>query len=162
MKAFYDKLGEKKFRLFAVISCFVGDLMLSKYLYDKYADRQSFDLHFPKAMQMLKSLNQQQKMNLNFPPDFQENVYSLIVNTLLTCLAIYLLFHIFNYIFYIYKKRFAHLYLTFLSFTATLFAPLMGLAVMSQAPVYGTLFILQGVLFFFVAYGTRIFKILPK
>lgn len=162
MKELYDKLGEKSYRYLAVSLCFLGDLELSKYIFDKFTDPQRFEVNFQNAMLVLNQVYKQQGMDLNLPPDFKSQVMQMITTMLIFTLGIYIVFHLINYIFFVFKKRFAHLYVRFLSWTATFLAPIMGIAVMKDFPIYGTLFIFQGAFFLFTALGTSKFPVLKK
>jgi hypothetical protein len=157
MKKIYSKLGEKNFRLLAAFFCLIGDLMLSKYLYDKFTDKPRFDEAFTRVMPILQRAFKQQ--GLEVPIGFQLEVFTILVNTLLTCLGLFLLFHLFNYTFFIFRKKFAQYYVVFLSWSGTVGALYMGLSSLFKLPFWGTLFVLQAILFFFVAYGIRQFPI---
>ena len=165
MKELYNKLGEKTYRYLAVAFCFLGDIELSKYIYDKFTTRALFDKQFDQAMVIVKMVYQKKGVAIEWPENFKERVYLMVVTGVLLCLGVFIVFHVLNYTFFVFKKRFAHLYITFLSWSATFLAPLMGLMIFHEWPVYGSLFIIKGFLFFFVAWGLPIYpvsKAVPK
>lgn len=157
MKKIYERLGEKNFRLLAALFCLIGDLMLSKYLYDKFTNKAQFDSAFKRVFPILQKAFKQQ--NMEIPIGFEVEVFTILVNTLLTCLGIFILFHLFNYTFFIFRKRFAQFYLVLLSWSGTVGAIYMGISSISSLPGWGTLFLLQGLMFLFVALGIRQFPI---
>ncbi|MBI2520536.1 MAG: hypothetical protein HYV97_08960 [Bdellovibrio sp.] len=161
MKELYLKLGEKTYRYLAVAFCFLGDLELSKYIYDKFTTPALFDKQFAQAMVLVQEVYKRQGVQVDWPENFKERIYLMVVTGVLLCLGIFIVFHLLNYTFFVFKKRFAHLYITMLSWSATFLAPLMGIIIFHEWPVYGTLFIIQGFLFFFVAWGLRIYPV-PK
>jgi hypothetical protein len=160
LKNSYLKLGEEKFRWAAVISCLWGDIAISKYLYDKFTDKAAFDRNYDQSRIILDKVYAQQGIQL--PEDFKHQVFQLMINSLMFSLSLFLLFHVFNYTFYIFKKRFAHIYLTFLTWVGVIGALGMAYSSMSSNPGWATLFMLQSILFFLVAFGLRIFPTLSK
>ncbi len=161
MRELYNKLGEKTYRYVAVALCFLGDLELSKYLYDKFTTPALFNKNFDQAMILLKLVYKKQGVEFEVPLNFKEQLYTTVVHGVLLILGLYLVFHFMIDTFFVFKKRFAHIYIKMLSWTATFLAPLMGYVVFKDWPVYGTLFILQGFFFFFVAWGLHIYPVLP-
>lgn len=100
---------------------------------------------------MLMNIYKEQEITM--PPDFRVQVYQLIVNAILLMLGLFILFHLLNYTFFLFSKKFAYIYLKFLVYVATLGAFLTGILVISKYSVYGTLFIIQGILYLFSAIG---------
>lgn len=160
LKIYYQRLGEQKFRWAAVLACFWGDISISKYFYDKFTDKEAFDHNYEQSKIILDKVYAQQGIEL--PDDFKQQVFQLMLNSLLLSLSLFLLFHLFNYTFYIFKKRFAHLYLTFLSWVGVPGALIMSITVFGSAPAWGSLFFLQAILFFAVAVGLKVFPTLSR
>ena len=57
MKELYNKLGEKPIAICRGI-LFLGDIELSKYIYDKFTTRALFDKQFDQAMVIVKMVYQ--------------------------------------------------------------------------------------------------------
>ncbi|MBT6325790.1 MAG: hypothetical protein HOJ35_07460 [Bdellovibrionales bacterium] len=147
MKKLYGNISEKTYKILAVIFCFLGDITLSKFIYDRFTNKESFE----KGMTALMKVYEEQ--NITMPPDFRVQVYQLIVNALLLLLGLFILFHILNYTFFIFSKKFAYIYMKFLVYVATVGSFLSGLIVISGHYFYGTVFIVLSLLYLFVAIG---------
>ncbi len=76
-KALPENISEKTYKILAVIFCFLGDITLSKFIYDRFTNKESFE----KGMMTLMKIYEEQ--NITMPPDFRVQVYQLIVNALL-------------------------------------------------------------------------------
>ncbi len=147
MKKLYGNISEKTYKILTVIFCFLGDITLSKFIYDRFTNKASFE----KGMAALMQVYEEQ--NITMPPDFRVQVYQLIVNALLLLLGLFILFHILNYTFFIFSKKFAYIYIKFLVYVATVGSFLSGLMVITSYSFYGTIFIILSLLYLFVAIG---------
>lgn len=146
MKAHLEKIGEKKFILTAVVGCFLGDLWLAHYLYQKFSDRTMFNSILELLMQ------QPQNQGVLLDKNSVDGLYALIVNTLVLFLALMILLHLVNYLFFSKKKNFAFRYLTLLTWIGAPGCILLGFGNLSL-PVVGLTFILQGIIYAYVAVG---------
>lgn len=146
MKAHLKIIGEKKFMLFAVLGCILGDLWLAYYLYQKFADRTIFQ----KMLDVVMA--QPQNQGLILDQQTTDGIYAIMLNTLLFFLAVMIFIHLINYFFFSKKKSFAFRYLTLLTWIGSPGCILLGLGQISM-PMVGITFIIQGLIYGYVAMG---------
>jgi len=151
MKNIYAKTSEKTFKILASLLCFIGDIMISKYIYNKFTNKEKFDEMMALILKMYK------QQGIDFPAGIETQLYKITVSGLLLMIGLFVCVHVINYLFFMLNKKFAYLYTKFLSFTAVFGALLMSFMVFSTMPGWGFLFLLQGLFYFYVAYGLKMF-----
>jgi len=146
MKEHLKEIGEKKFLLYAILFCFFGDLILARFLFVKFADRQTFN-----QMLQIALAGQGAEMS-NIASADLDATYALIVNTLLFFLTLMILLHLINYFFFSKKKSFAFRYVTALVWVGSPSCIMLGLSYV-RMPIVSLIFIVQGLLYGYVARG---------
>jgi len=144
MKKFFSKIKPKTFKIISVIFCGIGDLIIMAYLWDLFSD---FGL-FEKALKM------------GFPgqrefldEEFKRQLFQVNLNSLKIILALYFIYHIFNYVCFLLNKKFAYTYLKIMVWVAGPGFILMGLTYTGKGNVIQHLLLPQGLLYLFVGVG---------
>ena len=99
MKAHLKGIGEKKFLLYPALACFLGDLVISRYFYTKFADKKMFQT----MVDIMVSRSG--KPDVMIDQNSIEALYAMVVNSLVLMLALMILLHLFNYFFFAKKKN---------------------------------------------------------
>lgn len=146
MKEHLKNIGEKKFIYIAALFCLIGDFVIARYLYVKFADRATFN-------EMMQIVMASKDVQLSGIPQVDLDAsFALIVNTLLFFLTLMILLHLINYFFLTKKKIFAYRYVTALVWVGAPGCFLLALGFL-RMPKVALLFILQGLLYGYVAKG---------
>ena len=141
----YDKIPKNHFVYHLMVLCFLGDLLVARYLYHRFTDVAS-----------LKEILSQVKNNeIDFstlPPDYFQQILYIIHNTLLCMLGAMMIFHMVIYLLYYKGKVFTHLYLKALTWAGFVGSLWLGFASPND-PVGNWLFFIQGFLYLYGALG---------
>lgn len=152
MDKIYDRFTLESYKLSAIISMIVGDLILFSYLYIKFTNKELY-----KKMLAIV-LNTMAGAAENLPPDFSEQLYSLMVNALITMLALAFLYHLLVYtLWYKKNKGFARVYVASYAWVAGPLCLLSGVLDLMANPLPALVFIGLGLNFLFVAFGLKRF-----
>lgn len=152
MDKIYDRFTLESYKLAAIISMIVGDLILFSYLYIKFTNKALFDKSLSMMMTaMVTSADQ-------LPPDFEEQLYSLMVNALITMLAFAFLYHLLVYtLWYKKNKGLARSYVAAYAWVAGPLCLLSGVLDFMGNTLPALIFIGLGLNYLFVAFGLKRF-----
>ncbi|MBT3584610.1 MAG: hypothetical protein HN509_06870 [Halobacteriovoraceae bacterium] len=154
MKEFFKTLPAQKFKAIAVTVCLIGDLSYITYLYGKFSDHDVFMKAFSLALSFNKAAANQ------FPPNFAEDMFKIMLQSLTVMMALLLIFHIAMYAVYIADKAAARAYLLALTWVSGPGTILMALMLkMSFSKLH---FGILGLAYIFVAYGLLQYPNLKK
>lgn len=92
------------------ILCFMSDVVISVWTYFQLSNFQAFKKYISP---------------INNSPDFQVQIYQVLLQTVTFCLLLFLIFHLIIAIFFCKKKMYAIKYMYFYTFMAALSAALM-------------------------------------
>ena len=152
MDKIYANFNLESFKKTAIGALIFGDLALFGYLYFKFANKEVFIT----SMEIVLKAMPDAKNTL--PPDFAEQLYTLMINSLITLLIVAFLYHLLVYTLWFKKnKGFARTYIAAYAWVAGPLCLLSGLSSLGGKPLYGLLFIGLGLIFLFVACGLRVF-----
>tara|TARA_Y100000768_G_scaffold379395_1_gene355088 strand:+ start:4923 stop:5393 length:471 start_codon:yes stop_codon:yes gene_type:complete len=152
MKQLYNNLNIKSFKLISTICLLIADIGIYIYLYLKFSDKEVFQ----KSMKIVMA-NYPDAAN-QLTPEFEIQLYNLMINTLLTMLALVFLYHGIIYFLWNKGKKFGHSYLMFYTIIAAPGSLLIGLTTLPGNFLHGLFWIAVGLLYGFVLMGLGTFK----
>jgi len=109
MESLYNNLTEKKFKLIAIFFCFLGDLVISKFAWIIVSKKDLFEKVFLIFIENMKSNPEFRETAM--PKSFFNELFQLSMQAAMAVIALVILIHIINYIFYFKGKVFAYKYL---------------------------------------------------
>jgi len=149
MKTNFFEITKSTFKWRGMLACFIGDLLICTYLWQKYTDR----IEFTKALKNVKALGGFNQMT----PEFSNQIYILLVQTLVVMFAVILIFHMLVYLLYHFEKKSAYLYIKCLVYVGVPGSLLLGISGLFSGSTMEALFIVQGGLYLYVLLGPRHF-----
>lgn len=157
MRNFFNKLSPKSFQYICIFICFLGDLSFAGYIYfissDKQAYLQNFELLKIPLTQAFKS------QGLELPIGFEHEIFQVMLQTLVTMLGLYLLAHLIIYFFYYLNKRFAFLYIRFISIMGIIAGITFFSGSMNGHFIWPLIFAVITIAYLFNSFGTHYFPI---
>ena len=160
MRNFFIKLSPQKLQITCILACISGDFAFAGYLYQIFSDKKAYLENFKLIKKPLKESFQQQGLTL--PPNIEHEVFQIIIQTLLAAFALFISFHFIIYTFYWFKKRFAYIYIRFLSFVGIISTVAFMYGSSKHSPLWSVGFIFILLAYIYVIFGTHYFPILPK
>lgn len=152
MDKIYAGFNLESFKKTAIGALVLGDLTLFGYLYLKFSDKEMFQTTLAIVLEAMPEAEGQ------LPPDFGQQLYSLMINSLITMLILAFLYHILVYTLWSKgNKGFARSYIVAYAWVAGPLCTLSGLSGLASQPLNSLLFLGLGLLFLFVAFGLRVF-----
>ena len=152
MKKLLEDLGEKKFRLWAIFACALGDGVIFYWLYQRFTAPGMFKQMYKMALTSLPPGSPE------IPGDLEKQLYILMINSLILMIALMVLLHWIIYAFYNKDKTFARQYMIALTWVAGPSCIILGATGISSNIILSILFMLQGIAYLFVARGIFHFK----
>ena len=146
----YDKISKKQFQYHLMALCFLGDLLVVRYLYHRFTD----------IATLKKMLSQMKNSNIDFstlPPDYFQQILYIVNNTLICMLGAVMIFHMAIYLLYYKGKSSTHLYLKALTWAGSVGSLWLGFASPND-PAGNWLFFIQGLLYLYGALGLKKFN----
>jgi len=156
MRQLYSKLTTKSYKLISTTCLLIADISIYIYLYLKFTNKEVFHKIMEIAMKSYPSAQGQ------VGPDFERQIYQLMVNTLLTMLALVFCYHSFVYLLWNKGKKFGHSYLVLYTIIAGPGSILVGLATLSGNILSGLFWLVVGALYTFVLLGLNHFREIIK
>ena len=156
----FDRLTPQSFKNFAIIFCLAGDLIISKFLWDRFSNREQFNEYFQMSQLMIKEAFEAQGMTL--PPNLESEVFQILLQSLMLMIVLFVTFHLIIYLFYFLTKRFAFLYVRLLAWLGGFGAIAFSFSFFSVSAAWSLIFFMQFVFYLFCAIGFKYFPILPK
>ena len=147
MKNLFSKLSRDTLKNCSALFCFWGDLVICLFIYKRFSDK----AYFEKMWVVI--IDQYQQLGTPIPNDMKDPIYHMMLNSLVLMIILIVLVHSFTYFFYLRDKKFAHAYIRILSFVGVPGAFFMTTSYFSTYPYFGILFVIQTLMFAFVAYG---------
>lgn len=148
MDKIFSNLDQKKFKQISIVLLILCDVLICTYLYQKIAlDRQVFNASVEIILKAQPGAEQQ------LPADFRDQLYTLMINALLTLLTLYMLYHFFVYYLWHVDKKTAGKYIKMVSWVGGPLACFFGLANLIRSPLHALMAIVAGVFYLFVAFG---------
>ncbi|MCY4523212.1 MAG: hypothetical protein OXB84_00595 [Halobacteriovoraceae bacterium] len=145
----YDKIPKEQFKYHVMILCFLGDLLIVRYIYRRFTD----------APFLKQILQQSGKINTQYmPPDYFQHILYLVHNTLVCMLGAMMILHMIVYLIY-YKKnpKSVIYYLKTLTWLGAIGSFYFAIASPNFPPA-NWLFYIQGVLYLHGALGLQKFS----
>ena len=102
MKSHFQKITLKKFTLISILIYIVGDFTIISYIWYKFSNYSNIE----KILKVYLS-----QINKNLDPTFHREIFQLMVLNLKFLLVLMFIFHLFQYISFFLKKRYATIYL---------------------------------------------------
>ncbi len=156
MKQLYNNLNTKSFKLISTVCLLIADIGIYTYLYLKFSDKEMFQQSMKIVLKAYPDASGQ------ITPDFERQLYELMVNTLLTMLAIAFVYHGLVYALWNKGKQFGHSYLSFYTIVAGPACILIGLTTLSSDFLSAIFWLVVGCLYTFVLMGLNTFKEVKK
>jgi hypothetical protein len=157
MRNYFNQLGPKTFQMMCILFCLIGDFCFAGYIYHIFSDKDAY----LKNYQFLKEpLNQAfAKQGMSLPNGFEHEIFSIMIQSLLMMLFMFIVAHGLIYTFYYFQKRFAFLYIRFISLMGVIGAFVFTITVMGNSVLWGLTFLFVTVAYLFVIFGTYYFPI---
>ena len=152
MNKIYSSLNQHSFKKAAIIALIAGDIGILTYLYLKFSDRDLFQKSLDLVLQAMPI-----DQGGNFHPEMQSQLYSLMINALITMLILVFLYHLFVNFLWHKGKFIARGYLQVYAWTAGPLLAISGLFSLFSNPLLSLFFFLMSTLFLFVALGMKYF-----
>ena len=154
MKVFYSKLTKKKFKIFTILACFVGDIVLCQYIWLKFSNREAFNHSAEMAKTLFK--NHPSLQGQEIPHSFFNEMFQLVTQMIMVMLLLFIAIHIIVYMLHWSKKKSAHVYLKTQPWFMFLVFGWMGITQFGNSALESA-FIFQSALYFLVARGMDVF-----
>lgn len=152
MRKLYSKLTTKSYKLISTVCILIADISIYTYLYLKFTDKEVFK----KTMEIVMKAYPNAQGQIG--PDFERQLYQLMVNTLLTMLALAFLYHGLVYLLWNKGKKFGHTYLVLYTVVAGPGCIITGLITLPGNFLNGLFWLVVGTLYTFVLMGLNTFK----
>lgn len=148
MDKIYSRFNGTSFKKAAISALIVGDIGLLTYLYLKFSDKSLFQ----KSLDLVLQTIPKDQVG-NFNKGMQAELYTLMINALVTMLALVFIYHLFVNFLWWKKKYVARGYLLMYAWTAGPLLTLSGLLSLYSSPMSALFFLAMGCLYLFVALG---------
>ncbi|MCF8060439.1 MAG: hypothetical protein K9K67_14145 [Bacteriovoracaceae bacterium] len=148
MDKIYSRFTLESFKKAAIAALLFGDIALFTYIYLKFSNKEAYHQSLKVVLKAMPEMEGQ------LPADFAQQLYSLMVNSLITMLALAMIYHIFVY--YLWSKKNKGLsrgYIAVYAWTAGPLCSLSGLISLPKNTLNGLLFLAIGLSYLFVALG---------
>ena len=152
MEQIYNNLTTKSYKLISTVCLILADVGVLVYLYFRFTDKEMFK----KSMEIVMKAYPDAQGQLG--PNFEAQLYQLMVNSLLTMLSAVLIYHIIIYFIWNKGNKFGHGYISLYTIVAAPGCILVGLSSLSSSFLNGLFWIVAGLLYLFVLMGLRTFK----
>ena len=160
MRNLYSKLTTKSFRYLSTIFFIIGDLGISYYFYSTIKSEVSKIFGTPIFKEKLNQ--SMSKQGIELPEGMENNLIEIFFQSLMLFFAMAITLHIIVYVFYLYEKRFAYLYLRCLSFMGGIFSLFYFLSKVISSPLMGVGFLILLVGYLFIFSGFYYYPVKPK
>ena len=149
MNSYFKRITLKKFTLISILLCLVGDFTIISYIWYKFSNYTYFE-------GILKIYLK--KLNKNLDPTFYREIFQLMILNLKLLLLLMLLFHIFQYISFYLRKRYATIYLKTLVWVAAPGCILSGLSFFLSGGWIEVVLLPIGIFYLFPLLGIKYFE----
>lgn len=156
METLYKNLNEKKFKIIAIICAFFSDLVLSKYIWSIFADKETFEGYFLTAIDNMKKTSDFDDSAM--PKDFFSEFFQIWTQSLTLLLLAVIFIHLINYYFYHKNKVFAFKYLKIQAWLGGIGFILLALPKLLSGGIYLLVFV-AGLGLIYTACGLQIFRV---
>jgi uncharacterized membrane protein len=154
MESIYKNLTEKKFKIVAILCAFFSDIVIAKYIWSIFSNKELFEKSFLTVMEnMEKNPNYDSSM---IPKNFFDELFLLWTQSLILMLLAVILVHLVNYLLYSKGKVFSFKYLRIQAWIGGVGLTLAGLPNIANGAIYIALLV-AGLGLLFVAFGLRQF-----
>ena len=154
MKTIYSGMSQSKFRIYSILSCFIGDLLISAFIWYKYSDRAAFEVAFKKVSAIYGSDK--------FTPELANEIYIIVAQTVALAIVLIILFHMVMYgLFYLNKKS-AYWYIKCLVWVGVPGCLLVGIPGIFSGIFSQAILTLQAALYLYVLLGMKQFPFKVK
>ncbi len=145
----YKLLSKKQFLILSSLLCFAGDLLLIRYLYLKFNNyifyKELMQANMARTNIIIDEIN----------PVLLRQQFDLMINAIVLIFILVISLHIIIYLFYLSKKKFAENYVKMLSWLGVPSFFIIGLIIISSAPLFAILFIIQGFFYLYIILGLK-------
>jgi len=152
MEQLYNKLTIKSFKLISSLCLVAADLGILFYLYFKFTDIKVFKASMKIVKLALPGASSQ------VGTDFEQQLYQLLVNTLLTMLTFFFISHVVVYLLWFREKKLAHRYVAFYTIVAAPGSLLVAATTIFSHFWQGLFWLILGGLYGFVFLGLKRFN----
>ena len=156
METLYKNLTEKKFKIIAIVCAFFSDLVICKYIWTIFSNKELFEKYFNTVLGNMKKADQVDESMI--PKDFLGELFQIWTQSLTLLLLAVIAIHVLNYYFYHKDKLFAYKYLKIQSWIGGISFLLLGLPKVFTSGLHILVFI-SGVGLMYTACGLQIFKV---
>ena len=159
MDNLFSKLNLKSFKIASIIVLTISDFLVSAFIILRFTSNPNL---FQKSMEIV--LAQQPELGANLPPDFHNQLYMLLLNSIKIMIVLYILYHLLIYFLWHIEKRAAAKYIQIICWLGAPFALIYALIYTLQTPMFGFFALFVGLSYLFVALGMRHFpeSLVPK
>ncbi|AYF43686.1 hypothetical protein BALOs_0675 [Halobacteriovorax sp. BALOs_7] len=152
LKRIYLQFSKKNFKFLNISSCFIADIFVAAYIYILYTDPKLYEDYLSTTAKMMEQVDKASASMMK-DPVFQKQIVDLMIQSAITLICIYLIIHLFIYLFRFYDKELADGYLKFYCWTAGVLMPIVALWDFSNPLVL--MFIIPGIILLFNAFGFK-------
>ncbi len=149
MHQLYNKLNIKSFKLISTICLLISDISIIIFLYLRFSDKTVFHNSMNLVMEAYPAAQGQ------ITPDFEKELYQLLINTLLTMLSLVFLYHSFIYLIWNKGKKFGQSYIFLYVLVAAPGSIIVGLLELTSHFHLGFFWIALGIVYSFVFMGFK-------
>ena len=153
-KTIYSGMSARKFRVYAIVSCFIGDILIGIFLWNKYTDKESFN----RAFEKVKYLYDIKETT----PGLQDEIYMLLAQAIIVFVALIIAFHMFVYGLYYLNKRFVYFYIKCLVWVGVPGCLMVGVTGIFDGLFSQAILTFQAALYLYVLLGLKYFPHTPK
>ncbi len=153
MDKIYAQFNLESFKKAAIGALLFGDIAIFAYIYVKFSNKENFENIMSVVLKSMPETGGQ------LPSDFSAQLYTLMMNSLITLIILVMIYHVFVY--YLWSKKNKGLsrgYVTVYAWTAGPLCALSGLIELPKSPLNGLLFLAIGAAYLFVAIGLSQFQ----
>lgn len=155
MKKFYSRFTPDNFKIVAIITLFLLDILNSVWLYTRINNYEYFQNVLNTSLEVAYGEGIQV-----LPPDYLQNLFDMMMQFALVTILLYIFIHLIIYFCYYKNVMFGYYYLKVMSWSAGIITFLMALGFTSEPKL--AIFFIAAPVYLFVAYGLGLFPIFKK
>lgn len=156
MKKYYSKFNPETFKTISIAFMFIGDLILCRWLWVRFIENPKIKIYIDMTVELL--IKQGQLQSGMVPPNFHEDIISLMKKSLLLMFCFIIFFHLINYAAYWKDKVAAFYYLRLLVWVGAFGAFSVGINSLNLG-LLGYSIVLLSFMYLFTAIGFIYFPI---
>jgi hypothetical protein len=155
MDKLYSQLNHKKFILLTIFLSFLGDISVCRYLWVKLQNQVLYSNVYEIFISIAGQMPQAQ--GLEFPSSFKNEMFQLLMQTMLLGFALVIFFHIIIYLLHFKEKKIVKPYIKTTCFLGALACFSFGFNDFFKGPIE-TYMLLQGLFYTYIFLGFGYFR----